>query len=262
MFSLTPLIGSHDLVLITLDTLRLDVAEDSMNKGMTPAIDDRIQGKWEQRHSPASFTFAAHQAFFAGYLPTPAQPGQHPRLYASSFLGSETITEETFCFEEPELVTALRRRQYHTICIGGVGFFNKQNELGRVLPNLFDESHWSQNTSVTDRDSTEHQVGLAIDRVRAAGDQRVFLFLNISALHQPNYFYLPGAKVDCADSQAAALAYVDKHLGRLWGYLEQRNPGVCIICSDHGTAYGEDGFTGHRIGHEVVWNVPYAHFKY
>ena len=28
----------------------------------------------------------------------------------------------------------------------------------------------------------------------------------------------------------------------------------------HGTAYGEDGFTGHRLGHEVVWTVPYAQF--
>ena len=31
-----------------------------------------------------------------------------------------------------------------------------------------------------------------------------------------------------------------------------------IVCSDHGTLYGEDGFTGHRIGHPAVWTVPYA----
>jgi hypothetical protein len=33
-----------------------------------------------------------------------------------------------------------------------------------------------------------------------------------------------------------------------------------IACSDHGTAYGEDGHHGHRLAHEVVWTVPYAEF--
>jgi hypothetical protein len=33
-----------------------------------------------------------------------------------------------------------------------------------------------------------------------------------------------------------------------------------IICSDHGTAYGEDGYWGHRVSHPVVWDVPYAEF--
>ena len=31
-----------------------------------------------------------------------------------------------------------------------------------------------------------------------------------------------------------------------------------IACSDHGTLYGEQGFTGHRVGHPAVWTVPYA----
>ncbi len=37
-------------------------------------------------------------------------------------------------------------------------------------------------------------------------------------------------------------------------------PLLCILCSDHGTAYGEDGYHGHRLGHPVVWTVPYAEF--
>jgi len=53
---------------------------------------------WERRHSPASFTYAAHQAFFAGFLPTPASPGPHPRLFAaidySSYADGEVILWE------------------------------------------------------------------------------------------------------------------------------------------------------------------------
>jgi hypothetical protein len=33
-----------------------------------------------------------------------------------------------------------------------------------------------------------------------------------------------------------------------------------IICSDRGTAYGEDNYHGHRLSHPVVWHVPYAEF--
>ena len=40
----------------------------------------------------------------------------------------------------------------------------------------------------------------------------------------------------------------------------KRGPWLVVICSDHGTAYGEDGYTGHRLAHPVVWDVPYAEF--
>ncbi len=262
--SLKPLIGTHDIVLITLDTLRYDVAQLAMQRGLTPTIGSRIpNGTWEQRHSPASFTYAAHHAFFAGFLPTPAKPGKHPRLFASQFYGSETTTEETFQFEEPTVVEALRSRDYYSICIGGVGFFNKQTALGSVLPNLFDESHWSPELTVTNRDSTEKQVALAIARISTIPTTRsILLFVNISALHQPNCMYLDGAIHDSIESQIAALSYVDRCLQPLWLYLERRSPGVCLLFSDHGTAYGEDGYIGHRIGHSTVWDVPYAQFVY
>ena len=42
--------------------------------------------------------------------------------------------------------------------------------------------------------------------------------------------------------------------------LRKRGPWFAVVCSDHGTAYGEDGFTGHRLAHPVVWDVPYAEF--
>ena len=69
-----------------------------------------------------------------------------------------------------------------------------------------------------------------------------------------------GAIEDSRDSHAAALRYVDSQLPPLFEALERRGPSFCILCSDHGTAYGEGGFTGHRIAHPVVFTVPYADF--
>jgi len=86
----------------------------------------------------------------------------------------------------------------------------------------------------------------------------VFLFLNVSAIHQPNRFYLPGATADDRRTHAAALEYVDAQLPPLFEAFRARGPSHWIVCSDHGTAYGDDGWHGHRLAHPVVWEVPYA----
>jgi hypothetical protein len=256
------IVGSHDILLITLDTLRYDVARDALARGDTPNLAALLPaGGWERRHTPGSFTYAAHQAFFAGFLPTPAAPGRHPRLFAARFAGSETTSDETYVFDTPDIVSGLAQEGYHTACIGGVGFFNLQTPLSQVLPALFAERHWSPQLGVTDPRSTEHQVRLAVEVLeRCERDRRVFLFINVSALHQPNRFYLPGAQEDSLASHAAALAYVDSQLPPLFAALRRRGPALCILCADHGTAYGEEGYVGHRLAHPVVWEVPYAEF--
>jgi hypothetical protein len=127
-----------------------------------------------------------------------------------------------------------------------------------VLPGLFAESWWSPELGVTARDSTANQVRLAAERIAALpAGKRLFLFLNIAACHQPNRHYLPGAERDSPESQRAALAYVDTQLPPLFAAMQARAPVLAVIASDHGTAYGEDGYHGHRIAHRIVWEVPY-----
>ncbi|MFY1702117.1 STM4013/SEN3800 family hydrolase [Micromonospora sp. WMMA1923] len=257
------LIGSHDICLVTLDTLRYDVAAELAATGRTPALTRLLPaGRWERRHSPASFTYAAHHAFFAGFLPTPTTPGRHVRLYAAAFPGSETAGDDTWVFDAPDLPTALAGQGYHTLCLGGVGFFNQRSPLGAVLPGLFTEAHWEPAFGVTAPDCLDAQ----LDRLEqvlptVAPTRPLFTFLNVAALHQPNRHYRPGAERDDLTSHAAALEYVDGRIDRLVALLTSRGrPVFTIVCADHGTAYGEDGHTGHRIGHDVVWSVPYAHF--
>lgn len=260
MINAAACVGTHDVLFITLDTLRCDAAMTALERGLTPNLAALLPGgAWERRHSPATFTYAAHQAFFAGFLPTPAAPGSHPRLFAARFAGSETTTERTAVFDAPDIVSGFASRGYHTVCVGGVGFLNRLTPLGSVLPDLFSESCWSPELGVTDPHSTRNQVRAAIAALdRQPPEQRVFLFLNVSALHQPNCFYLPGATEDGLESHIAALAYVDGELPPLFEALRRRGPTLAVICSDHGVAYGEDGYWGHRIAHPCVWEVPYA----
>lgn len=253
------MIGSHDILFITLDTLRYDVACAALANGETPVLASILpNGEWQARHTPGSFTYAAHHAFFAGFLPTPITPGLHPRLMAARFAGSQSTDDATYVFDSPDIVSGLAQAGYLTICIGGVGFFNKQTPLSRVLPDLFDESYWGDDLGVTCKESTENQVALALRRMRELPDrQRLFLFINVSACHQPNRHYVPGADWDSPATQRAALAYVDRALAPLFEVMRERAPTLAIICSDHGTAYGEDGYDGHRLAHPVVWTVPY-----
>ncbi len=67
--SLTPAdLGSCDLLMMTLDTLRYDVAVAALMENQSPSLAAQLpEGRWELRHSPGSFTYAAHQAFFAGF---------------------------------------------------------------------------------------------------------------------------------------------------------------------------------------------------
>jgi len=262
MIDVRALVGSHDILFMTFDTLRYDVAQALWREGRTPALAGLLPATgWEARHSPATFTFAAHQAFFAGFFPTPAAPGaaKEARPFALRFPGSSSVGARTAVFDAPDIVSGLAGRGYHTICIGGVGFFNPATPLGTVLPGLFRERHFDRRLGVTEPRSTEHQVALAVRRLAEIPRQdRVFLFVNISAIHHPNRGYVPGAERDSLASHAAALAYVDGQLPPLFRALGRRAPTFAVLCSDHGTAYGEDGCHGHRLSHPVVWTVPYA----
>lgn len=256
------LVGRSDIVMVTLDTLRYDVAQAAWREGQLDGLSPWLgAGGWEKRHTPASFTYAAHHAFLAGFLPTPLGPGPHARLFAAEFAGSESTVAETFTFAEATLPEALAARGYATICVGGTGFFNRRNALARVLPDLFAESYWRQELGVTDARSEQHQVAQCLQALEGKRE-RVFLLLNVSALHQPNWFYGQGGQgPDTIESHRAALLAVDRALVGLWSELKRRGPAFVMIFSDHGTAYGEDGYHGHRLGHEVVWTVPYAEFS-
>ncbi|SEO56190.1 hypothetical protein SAMN04487843_102169 [Methylobacterium sp. ap11] len=262
MIRAAALVGTHDILLMTLDSLRHDVAAAALAAGRTPHLARLLPAAgWERRHTPGSFTFAAHQAFFAGFLPTPAAPGPHHRHFALRFEGSRTTGPDTALLDGPDIVAGLAARGYHTVCIGGVGFFNGRTPLGRVLPGLFSESHWRPAFGVQARDSTAAQVACAVERVAALDPaRRLFLFINVSATHHPTRHYLPGATREGPETQAAALAHADAALPPLFAALARRGPALCILCADHGTAFGEDGHHGHRLGHATVWDVPYAEF--
>ncbi len=252
-------LGRRDILFLTFDSLRLDVAQEAFRRGETPNFARLLPPEgWEARHTPGSFTYAAHQAFFAGFLPTPATPGRHERLFALSFPGSLTSGAKTCLFDAPDIVSGFAGAGYRTICIGGVGFFNQQTPVARVLPGLFQESFWSPEMGVAHPDSARNQFALAAELLaQSPPERRVFLFMNLAATHEPTRIHLPGAVADSPETQRAALRDLDAAFGAFWEAARRRD-WLYLFCADHGEAFDEEGWSGHRIGHPSVWTVPYA----
>lgn len=262
MLNMKEIARDMNILFMTLDSLRYDAAASLFLENRTPNFRRYMPEGWQRCSTPGSFTYAAHHAFFAGFLPTPATPEKTPRMFAARFAGSETTGEKTLVFETADIVSGFAEQGFKTVCIGGVGFFNKQTALGCVLPSLFQESYWDRSYGVTDPASTRNQFEKAATVISECAGQQLFLFINVSAIHQPNYFYHTTEQTtDTIASHQAALVYVDSQLPILMDALaSQDRDTFCIICSDHGTAYGEEGYYGHRIGHPSVWEVPMASF--
>lgn len=260
VFDMNVVLATHDLLWIVLDSLRYDVACAALESGETPNL-AKLVATWEKRHTPATFTWPAHHAFFSGFLPTPVNKPREARLFAARFGGSETTSARTFVFDEPYLVTALAARGFHTLTVGGVGFFNALTPIGRVFPGLFSEHHWSPEMGPESPESAERQFRYAASRIAAVpAEQPLFTFLNVAAIHAPNRCYRETPGNDDLESHRAALCHVDAQLPGLLNAVRARpRPTFFIVCSDHGTAYGEDGYRGHRLAHDIVWTVPYAH---
>lgn len=261
---MTQVVGTSDILFVCLDTLRYDVAVQEEAAGNTPVLNQ--YGQWQKRQAPGNFTYPSHHAMFAGFLPCPYEAksiADRELLFFPKSIGmGKKAPQGAYSFSGSTIMEGLAKDGYDTWCVGGVAFFDKRSDLGRVFPACFQKSYWNPSFGCPVKDSTRNQVDFILQKAaRADGDQHIFLYLNVDAIHYPNWFYLEGASGDSVQSHAAALRYVDGELGRLFAeWKKLRGSTFVICCSDHGTCYGEDGCQFHGISHPVVNTVPYKHF--
>lgn len=265
-------VGSHHIVFLCLDALRYDVAKEEEDRGNTPILN--FYGSWIRCQATGNFTYPAHQALFAGFFPCVWEAKNHReriQLFFPENVGiGRKAPDGAYGFYQEHWIQALVEEGYTTCCIGGVTFFDKRSGLGKVLPSYFQHSYWNPSFAPTVRESTKHQVDFTIRWLEEQPqDQKILLYLNLSAIHYPNYFYLepemgrlpiPAYQKDTKESHGAALRYVDSELSRLFAALRGKGDTFVICCSDHGTCYGEDGCYSHGINHPMVNTIPYQHF--
>lgn len=257
------IVGSHDILFVCLDTLRYDVAVSEEENDGTPILNK--YGKWEKRGAPGNFTYPSHHAMFAGFLPHTLEPvplNKQERLFFPKNIGLGRFSPKySYAFEGATFIEGLEKDGYETICIGGVSFFDKRSDIGKVFPSIFKQSYWKPSFGCVVKESVDNQISFAIKKIsEMEEDKKVFMYMNIDAIHYPNYFYLEGETKDSIKTHAAALRYVDERLKTLFDFFKSRNKTFVIVCSDHGSCYGEDGFYFHGFNHEITNTVPYKHF--
>lgn len=255
-------IGTHNILFLCLDTLRYDVAKECEEKNLTTNINK--YGIWEKRHAPGNFTYPSHHAMFSGFFPSPVEPisiYEREYLFFPKKIGISNIVPETsFAFEGGTIMEGLKKINYASHCIGGVAFFDKRSDIGRVLPSLFDKSYWRPNFACGVKESFENQIKL-IRKIVKEEEKKFFMYVNVDSIHYPNYFYVDEKlKKDNIKTHKAALEYVDSKIEDLFDIFREKGDTLVILCSDHGTCYGEEGYHFHCLSHEVVHTVPYKHF--
>ena len=261
---MTQVVGAFDILMICLDTLRYDVAVEEEAAGTTSVLNR--YGAWKKCQAPGNFTWPSHHAMFAGFLPCrydAKNVADRELLFFPSSVGlGRKAPAGAYGFSGSTIMEGLEIDGYDTWCVGGVAFFDKRSDLGSVFPGYFKKSYWNPSFACPVKDSTKNQVDFLLRKIEEENqEKKIFLYLNVDAIHYPNYFYREGASRDSIESHAAALRYVDGELGRLFeGWKEKRGGAFVICCSDHGTCYGEDGCQFHGVNHPVVNTVPYKHF--
>lgn len=257
------IVGVCDILFVCIDSLRYDVAKREQDRGGTLVLNR--YGEWRECQAPGNFTYPSHQAMFAGFFPVDAgvrKMKQRETLFFSEDTGmGRKAPKGAFTFQGATFVEGLEREGYETFCIGGLSFFDKRTDIGKVMPSFFMHSYWNPSFGCKVKDSAKNQIDFAVKKRNEIPDGKlVMMYLNISAIHYPNYFYVEGEREDTVETHAAALRYVDGELERLFGVFQAKRDTFVICCSDHGTCYGEDGYLYHGFNHPLVNTVPYKHF--
>jgi hypothetical protein len=254
---------SRDFVLITLDSLRYDTATQALEAGQTPHLRSLV-GTWQRRQAAATYTLPSHVSMFAGMMPRPVGGDdtnlkKEARLFAlsTSWARYRGRNIRYFFEDAPNVPKGFESRGYHTIGVGGVGWFSTEVKAssfwkGQYFQHfLYKPSYGEDNPHALEEQIADLEALLA---TLPAG--RRFLFLNVSSTHRP---YTNGDGTLSVTAQQMCLRYVDSHLPRLLGLLQRGTVGV--VCGDHGDCMGEGGYWGHNVAHEKVFEVPYAEFQ-
>lgn len=259
-----------NILLLTYDSCRFDV----LQAANTPVLDSF--GVVRSARTSATFTYAAHLAFFAGILPNCPEDLPYYNRFTKQLMGLVQVGETNVVKDslirlrsERNVMSALAREGYQTVGAGAMNWFRQA-----TLTDGFEKFAFTE----TDANAQIDFLLAEIDPARP-----FFGFINFGETHFP--FSYEGKNGSCPvdvrarrmtwppiqgdepvgkdslafEHQALAAEFLDKRLPRLFSGLPDNT--IVILCADHGEAFGEDGYWGHGVSHPTVWEVPLAIFR-
>lgn len=259
-----------NVLLLTYDSCRYD----ALKAAKTPVLDSFCEIRAAQ--TPGNFTYAAHQAFFAGILPNVTEDIPYYNRFNKQLLGIGNVGETNVVKDaliwvrsDRNLLTGLAEAGFRTVGAGAMNWFKQKS--------LTSDFQYFKYTA-TDADA---QIDYLLESI--AGTDKFFGFINFGETHAP--YQYRGKKTTCpvdvrarlikwppAQSagpvgdqndgfahQIEAAEFLDSRLPRLFSALPSNT--VVVLCGDHGECFGEDGYWGHGFNHPAVLEVPLAIFR-
>ncbi len=258
-----------NFLLLTYDSCRYDV----LVSAKTPVLDSYSVIRCAE--APANFTYASHQAFFVGILPTtreyiPYYNRFRKQLLALGGVGEGQVTKTALkkTTSDWNLVQGLANEGYQTVGAGAMTWFRQESLAAGFRKFLF---------TGTDAD---RQIDFLLETIDT--ERPFFGFINFGETHAPYTFrgnpepckedvrarrmnWPPveqgpvGVENESFKCQVAAAEFLDSRLPRLFDALPGKT--IVVVTSDHGDCFGEDGYWGHGVNHRRVFEVPLAIFR-
>jgi len=226
--------GPHAIVLVTIDTLRLDrLGAYGSTRGLTPALDRFAAGaaRFTAAVTQVPLTLPAHATILTGL-----HPARHGVRTNDGFQLSSTV---------PTLAAALHVRGYATAAFIGGFPLRARSGLSRGFDRYDDD--FLQSAGAVER-SADEVVRAAVGWIEERRSQPFFAWVHLFDPHSP---YTPPAPFATAHADApydGEVAFTDAAVGRLFDRLQQLDllsGAAIVVVADHGESLGEHGERTH-----------------
>jgi arylsulfatase A-like enzyme/tetratricopeptide (TPR) repeat protein len=244
-----PDLSQHNLLLVTIDTLRADrVGAYGSERRQTPNLDALARGgvRFADAYTSVPLTLPAHAALFTGKQPFAL--GVRINGVGRLAPGEITLAER---FRDAGYATGAVVAAYVVIAKFGLdqGFARYDDALGPGDVFRF--------YSEIPAEEVRRRFSRWLDGVR---EGRFFAWVHFYDPHQPYDPPPAWAERFPGDPYGGEIAYVDAQIGELLADLERRKlltRTAVVVTSDHGEGFGEHGEEGHGLlCYEETLRVP------
>jgi len=229
-------LSNYNFLMIVLDSLTFA----STKKAKTHNIKQYAE-KYEGRvitgtpfrkvYTQATYTLPSHVSMFYGIFPdnrASEESYYNRRLFkwAEFDRTTDASRQKGLVFKHASnMITGFESFGYKTIGIGGVGWFDTRYKSTNIWKdNFFQEFHYNQDFHETSLVSIESQAKCISNIVNSNKNDKLFVFVNVSATHSPYQ----------RKTQPYALEKFDLAFESFISPLKTGAPLFVIIVSDHG----------------------------